>query len=233
MGQSSVAEPLPDLYRTLQVDPVAHPGVIKAAYRVLIRMAHPDVGGDVRVAQSLNSAYSILSDPESRTRYDQVRTQNAPRRPRPPAMDVGAALKSRLGRMLEPLGGPPLAAGFDLVARLGSDGDHRIWFKALRDSDPTRTAAFRRLAEVGRLTRPLWQWGSDLFVALVPRWRPELADLVQGPLGPWPRLGSAIVVLDAQTGLIRHRGRTNEVPAYPIVAKAFREVMLACRKRAA
>ena len=83
-------------------------------------------------------------------------------------MDVGAALKSRLGRMLEPLGGPPLAAGFDLVARLGSDGDHRIWFKALRDSDPTRTAAFRRLAEAGRLTRPLWQWGSDLFVALVP-----------------------------------------------------------------
>lgn len=231
MGQRSAAELFSDLYRTLQVDPGAHPTVIKAAYRVLIRMAHPDVGGDVRIAQSLTSAYSVLSDSDNRKRYDRMRSQKFRRQTRDAAVEITKELKARLAPRLEPLGRVALVRGFDLAGRLRGDGDHRIWLKVLRDSDPTKKAAFRTLAEAGRLTRSVWQWGSDLFVALAPRWCSGLADLLQGPLGPWPCLGSAILVLDIQTGLMRYQGRTNELPTYAVVAQAFRDATLTFRKR--
>lgn len=233
MGHSSAAGLAPDLYRTLQVDPGAHPCVIKAAYRALIRMAHPDVGGDVGVAQSLTSAYQILGDLENRHRYDLKRVRKPRPKPGSAVPDIAGSLKARLAPALEPLARITLARGFDLAGRLRGGGDHRIWLKALRDPDPGRKAAFRALAGAGRFTRSVWEWGSDLFVAVVPRWRPHLVDLLHGPLGPWPSLGSAIIVLDSRTGLIHYRGRANELPSYAIVAKAFRDVSLAARQPAA
>jgi hypothetical protein len=232
----SAAGVLPDFYRTLQVDPCAHPLVIKAAYRTLIRTAHPDVGGDVRVAQSLTRAYSILSDRESRSSYDRMRDSRTSlktpaREPRDPVAETVGGLKSRLNPLLAPLGQLSLTRSFDVAGRLRGDGNHRIWVRALRDWDPTRKSAFQTLAEAGRLTRSVWEWGSDLFVALVPRWCSELGDLLEGPLGPWPRLGSAILVLDTQRGQIHYEGRTNELPTYAVVAQAFRDVMLTFRKR--
>jgi len=224
---------LPDLYRTLQVDPAAHPCVIKAAYRALIRVAHPDAGGEVGVAQSLISAYQILQDAESRHRYDLMRLRKPRRQPASAAPDLAGSLKARLAPTLEPLARIALTRGFDLTGRLRGGGDHRIWLKGLRDPDAGKKAAFRALAEAGRFTRSVWEWGSDLFVALVPRWRPHLVDLLYGPLGPWPSLGSAIVVLDSRTGLIHYRGRANELPSYAVVAKAFRDVTLASRQPAA
>ena len=63
------------LYDTLEVSPRASPQVIKAAYRTLAQRNHPDKksGCDAageRQAQ-LNKAYSVLSDPDQRQRYDQ------------------------------------------------------------------------------------------------------------------------------------------------------------------
>lgn len=227
-----------DLYRTLQVDPSAHPAVIKAAYRALIRMAHPDVGGNTRVTQSLTQAYSILTDSERRLRYDGVRTRApAGRGHRPPyqpgVASVAEQLPALLAPRLEPMEGGKLTRCFDLAGRLPGAGDHRIWLKVLRDSDQSSATAFRALTEAGRLCRGLWEWGSDLFVAVIPRWSHALAELPRGPLGPWPSLGSAIIVLDARTGLIHHQGRTNELPAYSAVAQAFREVILAPGQRKA
>ena len=59
-----------DHYRTLQVRRDAPSEVISAAYRRLMRDAHPDRGGDTEYAKRLNLAHDTLSDPEARRTYD-------------------------------------------------------------------------------------------------------------------------------------------------------------------
>lgn len=59
-----------DHYRTLQVRRDASPEVIAAAYRRLMKDAHPDHGGDAERAKRLNAAYAALSDAASRRAYD-------------------------------------------------------------------------------------------------------------------------------------------------------------------
>ncbi|MRR12077.1 J domain-containing protein [bacterium] len=59
-----------DHYRLLQVRRDASPEVISAAYRRLMKDAHPDAGGDPERARRLNHAYEVLSDPDSRRAYD-------------------------------------------------------------------------------------------------------------------------------------------------------------------
>lgn len=57
-------------YRVLQVHPSAELDVIRAAYRALARKHHPDFGGDATIMVAVNSAWHVLSDPESRAAYD-------------------------------------------------------------------------------------------------------------------------------------------------------------------
>lgn len=59
-------------YQVLGVDPEAQPFLIEAAYRALMRRAHPDKGGDTAQAQRINEAFRVLRDPASRARYDQT-----------------------------------------------------------------------------------------------------------------------------------------------------------------
>lgn len=59
-----------DHYRLLQVRRDASSEVISAAYRRLMRDAHPDVGGDAEFARRLNIAYETLSDASARRAYD-------------------------------------------------------------------------------------------------------------------------------------------------------------------
>jgi curved DNA-binding protein CbpA len=82
---------VPNAYAVLQVDPEADPLVVKAAYRALARLYHPD--GDApdvgRMAQ-LNRAYEVLRDPEARRRHDRALAvgrvpQPVPMRPAGPA----------------------------------------------------------------------------------------------------------------------------------------------------
>lgn len=44
--------------------------MIAAAYRRLMKDAHPDAGGDPDHARRLNRAYEVLSDPHKRRVYD-------------------------------------------------------------------------------------------------------------------------------------------------------------------
>jgi hypothetical protein len=70
-----------DYYRVLQVDPDAHPEIVAAAYRALLRALgkHPDLGGDDREAKLIIEAYGTLSDPERRRAYDRwLRAHSAP-----------------------------------------------------------------------------------------------------------------------------------------------------------
>jgi hypothetical protein len=62
-----------DYYRILQVDPGAHPEIVRAAYRTLLRVLgkHPDLGGQHGEATSITEAYRTLSDGRRRVAYDQ------------------------------------------------------------------------------------------------------------------------------------------------------------------
>ena len=71
---------LVDYYKILQVDPEAHPEVVRAAYRVLARVYHPDVeGGSSEKMVQLNNAWAVMSDGAMRAAYDRSRAALAPR----------------------------------------------------------------------------------------------------------------------------------------------------------
>jgi len=73
-----------DFYAVLQVDPLADPEVIRAAYRVLARKYHPDHGGDPSRMIELNNAWDVLGDPARRAAYDTSRAVPANRQPAEP-----------------------------------------------------------------------------------------------------------------------------------------------------
>ena len=53
-------------YRVLHVQPDAPAEVIKAAYRALMTIHHPDKGGDANKASLVNEAYTVLADTKRR-----------------------------------------------------------------------------------------------------------------------------------------------------------------------
>ena len=69
-----------DLYKILEIDRNASQADIKKAYHKLVKQYHPDLHpGDKDVEdkfKKINAAYTVLSDPEKRARYDQFGTTN-------------------------------------------------------------------------------------------------------------------------------------------------------------
>jgi curved DNA-binding protein CbpA len=59
-----------DLYEVLQVHRLADPDVIRAAYRILARKHHPDMGGAPARMAAINDAWAILGDQVPRAAYD-------------------------------------------------------------------------------------------------------------------------------------------------------------------
>src|SRR3712207_5822763 len=77
--EGPMADTIPDfdLYRELEVDPVATTETIDAAWRSLAKRYHPDLGGqtfDPQRIKRLNLAHDWLTDVELRRRYDDDRT---------------------------------------------------------------------------------------------------------------------------------------------------------------
>ena len=63
-----------NLYEILQISPKADKGDIVAAYRALSKKYHPDINKApeaTKQMQVINRAYEILSDPETKVKYDQ------------------------------------------------------------------------------------------------------------------------------------------------------------------
>ena len=82
-----------DFYQTLDVDPTASQMEIKRAYRRLAKLFHPDshhaMADHERIAR-VNSAYTVLKDPQQRQAYDQTRRS-------------GLALGDSLGSSSQPM----------------------------------------------------------------------------------------------------------------------------------
>jgi hypothetical protein len=113
--------PSEDPYRTLQVEPSADLEAIKAAYRRLARLYHPDLNPLPEAAarmREINRAYRLLSDPRQRAAYDAQRYLRAPigtvvvrtpTRPRArpvvvPAYEPPTPLQRRVDRIVAVLG---------------------------------------------------------------------------------------------------------------------------------
>lgn len=64
-----------DYYKILGVDEKADEKAIKEAFRRLARQYHPDVSGKAgeEKFKEINEAYEVLSDPQKRAEYDQMR----------------------------------------------------------------------------------------------------------------------------------------------------------------
>jgi molecular chaperone DnaJ len=67
-----------DLYDILDVPRDASNDEIKKAYRRAARSAHPDAGGDEDHFKQVQRAYKVLSDPQSRARYDRFGDDGTP-----------------------------------------------------------------------------------------------------------------------------------------------------------
>jgi hypothetical protein len=70
-----------DYYELLGVQPTASASEIRAAYRALAKVMHPDAGGTAGTFRLLREAYETLSDPERRADYDRGEDDEEP----PPA----------------------------------------------------------------------------------------------------------------------------------------------------
>jgi curved DNA-binding protein CbpA len=122
-----------DAYEVLHVHPRADPQVIKAAYRVLAAMFHPDHDPSPTAAQrmaELNAAYALVRDPEARRVYD--RSRQAPAPPPSPIVQPAAANPPPGRRM----GGPTVEsptidfgryAGWRLADLARTDPDYLRW----------------------------------------------------------------------------------------------------------
>ncbi|MCR4650101.1 MAG: molecular chaperone DnaJ [Lachnospiraceae bacterium] len=71
-----MAESKRDYYEVLGVDKSADEAALKKAYRTLAKKYHPDMNPDNPEAEAkfkeVSEAYAVLSDPEKRSRYDQL-----------------------------------------------------------------------------------------------------------------------------------------------------------------
>ncbi len=89
-----------DPYRILQVQPDADADVVKAAYRVLARKAHPDASepldeGAERRMMDLNWAYALVRDPAKRQVWESDRRRAPP--PTPAEDPTHGAARGPLG----------------------------------------------------------------------------------------------------------------------------------------
>ncbi|MDO9141642.1 MAG: DnaJ domain-containing protein [Methylobacter sp.] len=86
-----------DFYKILGVIGSAELAVIKAAYKALIMIYHPDrYHGDkkeaVRKSKEINEAYAVLTDPDKRKKYDAQRLKQPEQKSEASEMELNKLL---------------------------------------------------------------------------------------------------------------------------------------------
>lgn len=66
----SISGHRPDLYTILEIPQDADLRQIVKAYRKLARVHHPDKGGEQYMFDLIKEAYTVLSDPDKKSKYD-------------------------------------------------------------------------------------------------------------------------------------------------------------------
>lgn len=202
-----------NLYTMLQVHPRAHPLVIKAAYRTLMGPLrnHPDLGGDVSRAQTINEAYETLTDPDRRRAYD--RLISSPASPR--VGTSGTDLFSRLSKIeagmapeYRAIRGTPLAALGDLVLEGAAPFRNRLIFRVF---DPFVPSAWREalvLSRVAGLRRPAFLPASDAVVIVADRVKDREGFLRQAAgysdSSPWRWKARSVALLEGDHLYVSH-----------------------------
>ncbi|MEV0349987.1 DnaJ C-terminal domain-containing protein [Nonomuraea sp. NPDC050680] len=109
-----------DFYEVLGVDRKADQDEIQRAYRKLVRANHPDVNKDPGAEdrfKEISEAYSVLSDPQTRRRYDAFGPDF---RQVPPDMDPEQYARARGGgSQWRSTGGAGFESGIDIEDLLG------------------------------------------------------------------------------------------------------------------
>ncbi len=166
-GQAVRDMAVTDLYKILGVKRTAPRKDIHKAYRTKAKTAHPDSGGSVESFNALVVAYSVLTDQERRTRYDETGEIDTPK---PDNFNGGAIeiIAEKLGLVIH--------AEHDLAAMdIGA-----LIERAIRDDIAARKASVDHQKRAGeRLTRLRSRAkrkaeGDDNLVARVLDWH-ELA----------------------------------------------------------
>ena len=119
-----MAAPGKDFYKVIGVKEKATPDEIKKAYRKLAKENHPDANqGDPKASErfkEIGEAYSVLSDPEKRKQYDQMRRLGS------------LGFGGRTGRP-PPRGAPPHGQDFSFEDLQGGFGNISDLFSSLFD----------------------------------------------------------------------------------------------------
>lgn len=71
-----------DHYAVLGISPIATAEEVARAYRKAANKCHPDHGGSKLQMAGVNLAWTVLSDPDTRRGYDEMRTKRADARAR-------------------------------------------------------------------------------------------------------------------------------------------------------
>ena len=135
-----------DFYQILGVPRNTSQDEIQRAYRKLARQYHPDVNHDPGAEdrfKDISEAYNVLSDPQTRRRYDAF---GADFRQVPEDVDPDTWRRSRAGQAREPVPG----TGWGRLVP-GGPGDRRVQLRRRRHRH--RGSARRLLRRPGRPRR--------------------------------------------------------------------------------
>lgn len=202
-----------DYYTTLQVHPRAHPQVIKAAYRTLMGPLrnHPDIGGDVAVAQAINEAYETLSDPACRKAYDKLSVATPPSR----VPSRGTDLRARLRRIeagmapgYQAVRNSPLAALGDLALEGAAPFRNRLIFRIFDPFVPSAWKEIFALSRLAGLRRPALLPASDAVVVVADRVKDREGFLRQAAhysdSSPWGWKARSVALLEGDHLYVNH-----------------------------
>jgi len=106
-----------DFYKVLGVDKGVSAADLKKTYRKLARHYHPDSNpGDAKAEakfKEISEAYAVLSDPEQREEYDQIRAMGSGARFSAPGAAGGGGFEDVFSRFGQARGGGSAPGGFE------------------------------------------------------------------------------------------------------------------------